>query len=140
MKYRGESVLLYHLSEERYVKMQPILIRMGIRARIMEESQIHEKVGTLFKLPGFETISQEVENVEDAPQEEIMLMNGFSSNRLNEFLASMRKGGVGIISLKAIVTAENVNWKFIDLYRELSLEHQRFLEYKKEQENKRNCL
>jgi hypothetical protein len=137
MKYRGESVLLYHLSEERYVKMQPILIRMGIRARIMDESQIHEKVGTLFKLPGFEQDSQGVESAESAPQEEMMLMNGFSSNRLNEFLVAMRKGGVGVISLKAIVTAENVNWKFIDLYRELSLEHQRFLEYKKEQESKK---
>jgi hypothetical protein len=119
------------------MKMQPILIRMGIRARIMDESQIHEKVGTLFKLPGFEQDSQGVENAENAPQEEMMLMNGFSSNRLNEFLVAMRKGGVGVISLKAIVTAENVNWKFIDLYRELSLEHQRFLEYKKEQENKK---
>ena len=65
-----------------------------------------------------------------------MLMNGFSSKRLNEFLTNMKKANVGIISLKAIVTAENVNWKFNDLYQELNKEHQNFIKYREEQKNK----
>lgn len=136
MKYRGETVLLYHLTEERYSKLQPVLIRMGIKVRIMEESQINQKIGALFKLPGFNLEESDGDKTV-APSEEVMLMNGFSSKRLNEFLTNMKKANVGIISLKAIVTAENVNWKFIDLYQELNKEHQNFIKYREEQKNKR---
>ena len=135
MKYRGETVLLYHLNEERYSKLQPVLIRMGIKVRIMEENQVNQKIGALFKLPGFNL--EESDGDVLSPSDEVMLMNGFSSKRLNEFLTNMKKANVGIISLKAIVTAENVNWRFIDLYQELNKEHQNFIKYREEQKNKR---
>lgn len=136
MKYRGETVLLYHLNEERYLKLQPVLIRMGIKARIMEENQVNQKIGSLFKLSGF-NLEDDGDCPTQSPSEEVMLMNGFSSKRLNEFLTNMKKANVGIISLKAIVTAENVNWRFIDLYQELNKEHQSFIKYREEQKNKR---
>ena len=135
MKYRGETFLLYHLNEERYSKLQPVLIRMGIKVRIMEENQVNQKIGALFKLPGFNL--EESDGDVLSPSDEVMLMNGFSSKRLNEFLTNMKKANVGIISLKAIVTAENVNWRFIDLYQELNKEHQNFIKYREEQKNKR---
>ena len=135
MKYRGETVLLYHLNEERYSKLQPVLIRMGIKVRIMEENQVNQKIGALFKLPGFNL--EESDGDVLSPSDEVMLMNGFSSKRVNEFLTNMKKANVGIISLKAIVTAENVNWRFIDLYQELNKEHQNFIKYREEQKNKR---
>ncbi|KIR02378.1 hypothetical protein P261_01193 [Lachnospiraceae bacterium TWA4] len=136
MRYRGENILIYHLSEERYLKLQPVLIRMGIKCRMIEDSQVNQKIGALFKLPGFEL--EEGLDIQEVPENEVLLMNGFSSKRLGEFLSAMRKAGVGVIGLKAIVTAENANWKFVDLYKELSREHEQYQEYQrqKKEENK----
>ena len=52
----------------------------------------------------------------------MMVMYGFTGQRLDEFLQNMRKAGLPKIPLKAIVTPHNVNWTFRQLYEELEQE------------------
>jgi hypothetical protein len=130
MKFRGETIALYHLNkDDRYRKLQSVCIRMGLKCRIIEESQANWTIGSIFHLSGYEPPAEELSNT--APEGEVLLMNGFTSRRLDEFLRAMAKAGVGKIPLKAIVTADNVKWTFQDLYKELCQEHEQIENLKK---------
>ncbi len=59
-------------------------------------------------------------------QPELLIMHGFSSDRMDEFLAAYKKRGIAPISLKAVVTPRNLTWSVYDLTQELSREHEAF--------------
>lgn len=61
-----------------------------------------------------------------------MVMYGFTQKRLDEFLKSMRRAGLPVIPLKAVVTPYNVSWTFRALYEELEREEEAFLRQKAE--------
>lgn len=125
MKFRGETIALYHLNaDDRYRKLQSVCIRMGLKCRIIEEYQADWTIGSIFRLSGYEPPSEEQKEESSVPEGAVLLMNGFTSRRLDEFLRAMVKAGVGKIPLKAIVTADNVKWTFRELYQELCQEHE----------------
>ncbi|MDO5417179.1 MAG: DUF3783 domain-containing protein, partial [Lachnospiraceae bacterium] len=45
--------------------------------------------------------------------------------RLDFLLYSLRKAGVPKIDLKAVITPQNADWTFYQLYKELMEEHER---------------
>lgn len=65
--------------------------------------------------------------------EEMLVMHGFTSRRIDELLAGFRKAGVPKVELKAIVTETNAGWTFYHLYEEIKEEHERMKQMEKEQ-------
>lgn len=59
--------------------------------------------------------------------EEMLVMHGFTSRRIDELLAAFRKAGVSKVELKAVVTETNVGWTFYHLYEEIKKEHERMM-------------
>lgn len=156
-----EIILLYHFrGTEIGQQLHVVAARMGILCKVIEEEQTDETLGALLKLPGFrernaeegtEKTTEEIlaktmevfgekksEPVQASAQEkkeltrQAMVMHGFTQKRLDEFLKSMRRAGLPVIPLKAIVTPYNVNWTFRALYEELEREEEAFLQQKAE--------
>lgn len=132
-----EVVLLYGFrGTELGQKLHRVAIRLGILCKVVEENQTEEVLGSLLKLPGFGEISMETETEaekEKAPlTRQAMIMYGFTQRRLDEFLQSMRKAGLPVIPLKAVVTPYNVTWTFRALYEELEREEAAFRQQKAE--------
>lgn len=151
-----EIILLYHFrGTEIGQQLHVVAARMGILCRVIEEEQTDEVLGALLKLPGFrgeaantelkkdgiveaetkkdaEAERKESEEAEKMLTRQAMVMYGFTQNRLDEFLRSMRRAGLPVIPLKAIVTPYNVNWTFRALYEELEREEEAFLKQKAE--------
>ncbi|MGN0293391.1 MAG: DUF3783 domain-containing protein [Lachnospiraceae bacterium] len=143
-----EVLLLYRFRDTEIGRqLHVVAARMGIMCKVVEEEQTEETIGALLKLPGFvsggvsgknsaaeqEGISDQnsvsvQDGTADRPKPEltrqVMVMHGFTNQRLNEFLQNMRKSGMPVIPLKAIVTPQNVNWTFRALYEELEKEHE----------------
>lgn len=137
MKNRGpvknrEIVLLYRFRDTEIGRqLHGVAARMGILCKVVEEEQTEETLGALLRLPGFEaveTVSGEVIQGEASRKKELtrqmMVLHGFTNRRLEEFLQNMRRAGMPVIPLKAIVTPQNVNWTFSALYEELEREHE----------------
>ena len=152
MKNKGpvknrEVVLLYRFRDTEIGRqLRAVAARMGIMCKVVEEEQTEETIGALLKLPGFvpggvpgryseaeqdgisgqSGVSQDISADRPKPEltRQVMVMHGFTNQRLNEFLQNMRKAGMPIIPLKAIVTPQNVNWTFRALYEELEKEHE----------------
>lgn len=131
-----EVVLLYRFRDTEIGRqLHGVAARMGILCKVIEEEQTEETLGALLKLPGFSSVGAEKQDSEKDSTEggadrkpeltrQVMIMHGFTNQRLGEFLQNMRKAGMPVIPLKAIVTPQNINWTFRTLYEELEKEHE----------------
>lgn len=126
-----ETVLLYNLEEgEKARKVKMVLLKMKVKIRKVSREQYLEPIGFLAG-------DKEIKSCEEVYEgenfsEEMLVMKGFTSSRIDLLLREFRKAGIGRINLKAIVTEHNQNWNSIELYRELKAEHE-MMHAKKEQ-------
>ncbi len=140
IKNRNESVLLYlHENGEREKKIKALLIRHGIKIKLVTEEMQGHSVGYLLSFPGF---SEETVEGEAIPfEEDIMVLKGFTRERMNLLFEGFKKNGIRRINLKAVVTEHNLPWKLRDLYKELQEEHKQMSELTKkklEETNKKD--
>ena len=127
MAKTNESVLYYNpgtpQTQGHVMKLKSVLVRMGIRIKNVSADQVGQTVGYLAGLPGFE----EMPNEGELPvlDREMIVFRQFSSGRLDQLLANLRKAGVPRIDLKAVLTEHNCQWTFAKLYEELAEEHEK---------------
>lgn len=135
----GHEIVLYYNPEQssKVMKLKGVLVRMGVRIRNVAPEQTQKTVGELIGLSGFKRAEtdenlnlQEQEGKAEAnifPEipEEMLVMHGFTGQRIDELLASLRKAGVPKVELKAVVTETNAGWTFYHLYEEIKEEHER---------------
>lgn len=126
-----EMVLYYQPESEKQAgntsntaKMKGVLIRMGVRIKNVTASEAGQTVGFLAGYDGFE--ETEADGNEPLPVigEEMLVMKNFTSRRIDELLAGLRRAGVPKIRLKAVITETNCSWTFYALYEELKKEHE----------------
>ena len=117
-----ETVLLYQIKGTKTAALlKPVLLKLGIRVRIVEPEQYLQSIGFL---AGNKAFAESPEAYDGAGFEEpMMVMAGFSERKLDLFLTEMRRKKVPPIALKAIVTTQNQAWNSLQLYRELKEEH-----------------
>ena len=115
-----ETVLLYQIKGTKTaVLLKPVLLKLGIRVRIVEPEQYLQSIGFL---AGNKAFAESPEAYDGA---------GFSERKLDLFLTEMRRKKVPPIALKAIVTTQNQAWNSLQLYRELKEEHEKMKSYRK---------
>lgn len=128
-----ETVLLYNINAEKAKNIKRILLLLGVRAKNVTEDMYKEKLGVLAGIMTKEEIQKEktaigTEKMETAEEtvpfaEEMLVMCGFSNERVDRFLLEMRKKKVEKIDLKAVLTPYNARWNSYELYYELKKEH-----------------
>ena len=96
---------------------------MKIPAKTITEDMLCQTVGWCAEIPGFAEKEITTTGVDSVAQEEAMVLRGFSKKRLDQLLDGMNEAGIHI-SLKAIVTAHNMNWEFGALLTELKRERE----------------
>lgn len=126
-----ETVLLYQIKGTKTaVLLKPVLLKLGIRVRIVEPEQYLQSIGFL---AGNKAFAESPEAYDGAGFDEpMMVMAGFSERKLDLFLTEMRRKKVPPIALKAIVTTQNQAWNSLQLYRELKEEHEKMKSYGKD--------
>ena len=132
MAVAREMVLYY--SPERTDKtriLKSVLVRMGIRIKNIGPEQTGQKVGYLAGIEGF--AEQPGGPGEDLPAipEEMLVLHGFSSSRLDGLLVQLRRAKASV-ALKAVLTESNCAWSFYQLYQEIRAEHEMMAAGKKE--------
>lgn len=135
----GNEMVLYYNPEtsSRVMKLKSVLVRMGVRIRNVAPEQVLETVGALAGISGYERGEQNAAELQEdalpAIPEEMLVMHGFTSRRIDELLLGLRKAGVSKVELKAIVTPSNAGWTFYHLYEEIREEHERMKQKEAEQ-------
>lgn len=122
MKKKEELILLYHFSDCKREKVISVLQAMKIKYREISEEMFPQRVGYLVGLPSFkETISEE--QVEPLNQE-VLVMYGLNSKRMDQFLLKLEAEKVEKITLKAVVTPMNQFWSFARLCKAILKENE----------------
>ena len=133
----GHELVLYYNPEvsSKVMKLKGVLVRMGVRIRNVAPEQVLQQVGTLAGISGYErTENGAVQETElPAIPDEMLVMHGFTGRRIDELFLGLRKAGVPMVGLKAVVTESNAGWTFYHLYEEIKEEHQRMTQMGKEQ-------
>lgn len=128
MAARRETVLYYQPEvSDRDRLLKGVLVRMGIRIKNIAPSQVQESVGFLAGLPGFEKREETKEDAGEIPMipEEMLVLQGFGNQRLDELLRQLRRAKVPPVALKAVLTESNCRWSFYELYQEIRAEHEK---------------
>lgn len=122
IKPSGETVLLYNLNNDKGRKLRFVMVRMGMRIRVVNKEEYGLPVGIL---AGMKEVVPEKEDsdIQDF-QDEMMIMKGFTDGRLDQFLKAMRKDGIEKVNYKAVLTPTNCRWNSWQLYQELRKEHE----------------
>lgn len=130
------EIALYHAPRQmaHTSLLKGVLVQMGVRIKNLTPDRCGKRIGFLVGMEGYED-SPETDNSQEtngtgqqaAAQpalmtEEMLVLGGFTDERLDELLGRMRKSGVPKIKLKAIVTETNADWTVYELYRQLQLE------------------
>lgn len=128
-----ETVLLYNIAGTPLAAgLKPVLLKMKLRVRVVTPDQYSEPIGLLAGLPdsgkpaaGFDSLTPDSS---PEPSEEfhdpMMIMSGFTDQRLDQLLLELRKKKLPPIHLKAVLTEYNRHWNSFTLWRELKSEHQ----------------
>ena len=132
-----EETVLYYAPEQtaHASSLKGVLAQMGVRILNLTPGRCGKKIGFLVGMEGFEdmpeadglpetavTVQQAAMRTESMT-EELLVLNGFSEERLEELLERLKNAGVPKIGLKAIVTETNAHWTVYELYRQLQTEH-----------------
>lgn len=118
-----ETVLLYNFKDsERKKKLTKALLPLGFRLKTVAKKDYLKPVGFLAGLKEMEDNGSVYEGEEF--QDEMMLMAGFTSARVDTLLGALRRNGVGRINYKAVLTETNKSWDSVSLFREIKREHE----------------
>lgn len=137
-----ETLLLLGFSKERQSKLVRALLPLKMRIRRVEPDQYEEPLGALVGLeptegektqPGQDNETMPMGDEEQSTtkqtqpmEDEMLVMAGLSDRRVDAVLGALRKGKVGPIPYKAVLTAANQSWNGYELLAELKKEHARF--------------
>lgn len=138
-----EVVLYYAPENAAYVGLiKGVLVQMGIKIKNLTPGRCEKKIGHLAGLDGFEDEAAEgcapKDNVLEgdtmergvvtkigqqasprAINEELLVLCGFTEERLDQLLEKLKKAGVPRSVMKAIVTRSNAHWTVYELYGHL---------------------
>ena len=98
-----ETVLLYNFSgTETGRKLKSVLLKMHVRIKLVEPEQYLEPIGFL---AGIKAIPETKETYTgEGFSDQMLIMRGFTGNRINELLYLIKKSGIPPIPLKAVIT------------------------------------
>lgn len=121
----GEMVLYYTPENKKEAaKLKGILVQMGVRIKMITQEQVQQKVGFLAGVEGFTEQPGAAADGAEEMDREIMVIKNFTGQRMSELFSRMRRAGLGRMDYKAVLTEQNVNWTFLELYREIKREHE----------------
>lgn len=117
-----EKILFYAAGDEKKEKQMAMLAqKMRIDFVPVPAAGVRQQIGYLAGLDGY--AEKKFSPLERLPQitEEILVFSGFSGERLDLALETLRQNGL-TVPLKAVVTAHNIGWTLAGLFNELTLE------------------
>ena len=124
------QILLYNITnEDQKKKIKALLLRLKIRARIVEKERYIEPIGRLAGMDIDQDKDSSDRNTCETQEgdmtdfsDEMLIFCFLSDGLLNQMLQGLRKAGV-YIPLKAVLTPSNCMWNSYMMHREIAKEH-----------------
>lgn len=107
--------------------LRGVMAQMGVKVKNLIPERCIQKIGYLVGIEGMDKreVSEGFQKYAPVMNQEMLIIAGFSEERLEELLDKLKAAGVPRIPLKAVVTETNAEWTVYQLYEQLKEEHAR---------------
>ncbi|MDD3028095.1 MAG: DUF3783 domain-containing protein [Erysipelotrichaceae bacterium] len=115
-----ELILLVNLEgTQDGIAIGSIARNLGVEVKHLNDTDFNQEVGYLIGLESYEFDDEaDVSSLED----KMMVLHNFSDEQIELFLDVCRQAEVSYIPLKAVTTPTNVQWRFVELYKNVKAE------------------
>lgn len=116
------EIVLYYMPENAAytAPIKGVLVQMGIKIKNLTPGRCEKRIGFLAGMDGFDEESPEGQQASFVDMnDELLVLCGFTDERVDQLLAQLRKAGVPRSVLKALVTETNAQWTVYELYSHL---------------------
>lgn len=115
-------ILAYNFSAERmqFLKLACMMIKVPVK--IISKEDFKQPVGFLAGMPNISRI--EPTDTDAIFDKEMLLLCNLNRPDIDRLLSAIRKGKLQDVTLKAVLTPYNAGWTGLQLYKELSQEHE----------------
>lgn len=108
-------VLLYNFEKSRLQAVRKSLLPLKVDVKTVSKKDFNQPVGYLVGIDGILPVKEKISS--ESFTDEMLVMYGFGSEMIDVLIAALKKGGVGKIDLKAVITPSNVYWDSVTLYK-----------------------
>lgn len=116
-----ETVLLYNFDGDRLPKVKRALLPLKFLLKTVSKEDFSQPIGVLAGVKGIEPVNEKYDG--DGFDDEMIVMGGFTSAKIDALVRALNKNGIGKIALKAVITPTNVNWNSVELYKAVKADH-----------------
>lgn len=116
-----ETVLLYNFDGDRLPKVKRALLPLKFFLKTVSKEDFSQPIGVLAGIKGIEPVEEKYDG--DGFDDEMIVMGGFTSAKIDALVRALNKNGIGKIDLKAVITPTNVNWNSVELYKAVKADH-----------------
>lgn len=114
-------VLTFNLPQAAHERIRALAAAHGVRVKAVPPESFTLPVGAMAGIP---VHPLDIPTACGSFQAPMLLMCNLDEGQFNGFLRLLREPGLPRIPLKAVLTAHNVSWNALQLYEELSREHE----------------
>lgn len=111
-----ELVLLYNFSGDRLKTLRLALMSQKMMSKVVSVDDYKKPLGVIAKINKEQETEETLDDIENF-SDEMIVMSGFTSDRINALISTLRKHKIGRINLKAVITPTNISWNSIELYK-----------------------
>lgn len=116
------TILLFNITDKtKYANILKVAMPLKVRIKKVDIEDYLQPIGYLAGKKEIASVPEKYEGTEF--DEEMLLISDFTDTMLNQLLNALRKSAVRI-NFKAVMTQTNEKWNPIQLYEELSKEHE----------------
>ena len=116
-----KKILMFHMDLDRARQIRKVCDRIGAEAVEISRSDYCQELGYLAGIIGFEKKKEIYMGPELAG--EMLVLSGLDDRAIDAFLAAWKEQGLQPVSLKAVLTPNNIRWTPPALFAELQREH-----------------
>ncbi|MDD6488356.1 MAG: DUF3783 domain-containing protein [Clostridia bacterium] len=116
-----ETVLLYNFDSDRLPKVKRALLPLKFFLKTVSKEDFSQPIGVLAGIKGIEPVEEKYDG--DGFNDEMIVMGGFTSAKIDALVRALNKNGIGKIALKAVITPTNMNWNSVELYKAVKADH-----------------
>ena len=122
----AQTILLFRINRDKNAVIQNVCRTLGIRIIDVARKDYSQKLGTLAQIQGFTREAKKYDGPEFPA--EMLIFSEMNSDQVDAFLAEYKKAGVeprtlNSVSLKAVITGNNIFWTAERTQKELLREH-----------------
>lgn len=115
-----ETILLYNVSDEVKEVIKKISAQLDIVVKDILKDNVQDTMGYILGIPGYEKNNEEYKGKMD---KEFVFFAYFSEEQLDIMLELFKAASVPYIPYKAMLTEDNVNYRFSELYENVENEY-----------------